>query len=263
MNRVEKFLNENFGEVRVIEENGILLFVAQDIAKVLQYDKATDLTRNLEDDEKGKQTLRTPGGDQELTIINESGLYNAILSITKRNKERYELSRDFKRWVTNEIIPTIRNTGGFVEEEREEEFVNKYFPSFSEDVKLSMVQDLLKTNKELKVKANKWDQFKDTDSTYSFTDVAKMISTKATEEMNKTIKISNQALTKYLRENGILSKNKSGSNYTNVPNIEYEDYFNVSSVKVKGKFDKTQTRVKSNGVEFIYDMLILNEFEVA
>lgn len=176
-------------------------------------------------------------------------------------KASNEVAEQFQDWLAMEVIPVIRQTGGYVEEGSELEFVSKYFPSFSEEVKLAMVNDLIKSNKELKEKASYWDKFLDTNGTYTFTEVAKMISTKASEECDKDIKISNMALTKYLRNKGILSKNKSGKKYTNSPNIKYEEYFNVIPRSEKDKYDTTQTMVKSNGVEFIYDMLILDEFD--
>ncbi len=143
-NKVQEFLNEQFGEVRVTKINEQLWFIASDVAKALDYGKASDMVRNLDEDEKDTQSLLTLGGEQECLIINESGLYNAVLSITKRNSERYTKARQFKKWITNEVIPIIRSTGGFVENGREEEFIAKYFPSFSVDVQLAMVQDLQK-----------------------------------------------------------------------------------------------------------------------
>lgn len=258
-NKVQEFLNENFGQVRIIENNKVLWFIADDVAKVLGYVKATDMTRNLDEDETDKQTLRIRSDngveqDRLCLIINESGLYNAVLSITKRNEKRYNKAKKFKKWITSEVIPTIRNTGAYIEEEREEEVVEKYFSGLSEETKKAMVIDLMKNNKKNKIKADKWDRFLDTDSTYTFTEVSKLISTKA-EEDKLDIKISNKELTKFLREQGILSKNKKGTSYLNTPNKDYENYFNVVSVDVQGKFNKCQTRVKANGVEFIYDLL--------
>ena len=258
-NKVQEFLNENFGQVRAMEINNVLWFVADDVAKVLGYDKATDMTRNLDKNETDKQTLRIRsdnGNEQDrlCLIINESGLYNAALSITKRNKKRYNKAKEFKRWITSEVIPTIRNTGAYIEEEREEEVVEKYFGGLSEETKKAMVVDLMKNNKKLKVIADKWDRFLKSDGTYTFTETCKLISTMAEEE-SSDIKISAAKLTKFLREKGILSKNKSGKRYTNVPNKDYEDKFNVISVKTKGSFNTIQTKVKSTGVEFIYDLL--------
>ena len=119
-----------------------------------------------------------------------------------------------------------------------------------------MVQDLLKTNKDLKVKADKWLKFLDTDSTYSFTDVSKLISTMAEEEKTD-MSISSIKLTEFLREEGVLSKvktpdkeNKKG-HYKNLPNKNYEQYFNVVNIKTKGDFNKVQTRVKPEGIVYI------------
>ncbi|WXL27777.1 BRO family protein [Ectopseudomonas mendocina] len=80
-------------------------FVASDVSSALKYRIAGDMTRNLDDDEKGTQIVRTPGGDQEMLVINESGLYTAILRSRKTEAKR------FKRWVTAEILPAIRKYG--------------------------------------------------------------------------------------------------------------------------------------------------------
>ena len=172
-----------------MEVNNVLWFVADDVAKSLDYEIATNMTRNLDDDEKDIQTLNTLGGEQKCLIINESGLYNAVLSITKRNKERYNKAKKFKKWITSEVIPTIRNTGAYIEEEREEEVVEGYVSGLAEETKKAMVIDLMKNNKKLQVKADKWDRFLETDGTYTFTETCKLISTMAKEE-SSDIKIS-------------------------------------------------------------------------
>jgi len=65
------------------------------------------MTRNLDDEEKGTHILCTLGGDQKVTIINESGLYSAVLKSRKPSAKR------FKKWVTGEVLPSIRKTGTF------------------------------------------------------------------------------------------------------------------------------------------------------
>ena len=82
-------------------------FVAGDVAAALDYSVAKDMTRNLDDDEKGGQIVPTLGGDQEMTVINESGLYSAIL------KSRKPEAKAFKKWVTSEVLPSIRKTGSY------------------------------------------------------------------------------------------------------------------------------------------------------
>ncbi|WP_163834671.1 BRO family protein [Spartinivicinus ruber] len=93
--------------VRVINKDGEPWFVATDVAKVLGYSEAYKMTRNLDDDEKGRQIVGTLGGDQALQVINESGLYSAIL------KSRRPEAKTFKKWVTNEVLPSIRKTGSY------------------------------------------------------------------------------------------------------------------------------------------------------
>ena len=94
-------------DVRTIEKDGLIWFVASDIAKSLNYADATHMTRVLDDDEKGLHIVETPSGKQEVTIINESGLYHALL------KSRKPEAQPFRKWVTSEVLPTIRKTGGY------------------------------------------------------------------------------------------------------------------------------------------------------
>ena len=94
--------------VRVVtDEHGEPWFVASDIAQSLEYRMASDMTRSLDDDERGTQIVRTPSGDQEMLVINEPGLFSAILKSRKPEAKR------FKRWVTHEVLPRIRKTGSY------------------------------------------------------------------------------------------------------------------------------------------------------
>jgi len=91
----------------VVGADGEPWFVAADVSAVLEYRGAPDMTRILDADEKGTQIVRTPGGEQEMTVINESGLYSAVLRSRKPEAKR------FKRWVTAEVLPSIRKTGSY------------------------------------------------------------------------------------------------------------------------------------------------------
>lgn len=253
MNKIENFLSEVFGEVRALNDGKKIWLHANDVMKILQYSEgswATKVSRLRKDGVTKCKVIDSLGREQMNNFIDEPNFYKLVFS------SKMDKAEEFSDWICQEVIPAIRKTGGFVEDLREEEFINNYFPSFSEDVKLAMVQDLRKQNEALKPKAEKFEKFLDSGKTYCFTDVAKLISTKATEE-GLDIKISNQKLTELLREKGILTKDKIKKGYKNNPRVGYEDYFNVIAVHNKeGEIlSKTQTRVKSNGVDFIYNLV--------
>lgn len=98
------FENHN---VRVLVIQGEPWFVASDVALALLYREAKDMTRNLDDDEKGTHIVGTPGGSQHMTTINESGLFSAILRSRKPEAKR------FKKWVTSEVLPSLRKHGSY------------------------------------------------------------------------------------------------------------------------------------------------------
>lgn len=107
-------------EVRIIQgDDGEPRWVAADVAKVLGYSATAAMTRSLDDDEKGVQILHTPGGEQELATITESGLYSVIL------RSRVPAARDFKRWVTGEVLPQIRKTGSYSAPLSDDEIVHR------------------------------------------------------------------------------------------------------------------------------------------
>lgn len=127
------------------------------------------------------------------------------------------------------------------------------------------IMELENTIKENEPKLDAWGTFINSNSTFSFTDTAKMISTRANDEEGVNINISNKKLTKFLRDVGVLSKRKSRGNYTNQPNKNYEEYFNVATAdagKEGEKFKVTQTKVKTNGLEFIYNLLKKKKFNL-
>ncbi len=106
---MQAFDNPEFGQLRVVQgEDGEPWFVASDVAKALGYRDAEKMTRRLDDDEKGTRSVGTPGGMQQMTVITEAGMYSAILG------SKVEGARRFKRWVTHEVLPSIRRNGGYV-----------------------------------------------------------------------------------------------------------------------------------------------------
>jgi anti-repressor protein len=93
--------------VRVVTVDAEPWFVAADVSEILGYRMASDMTRRLDEDEKGTHSVRTLGGTQNLAVISEPGLYSAVLG------SRVQQARAFKRWVTHEVLPSIRRQGGY------------------------------------------------------------------------------------------------------------------------------------------------------
>jgi prophage antirepressor-like protein len=93
--------------VRVIERGGEPWFVLADVCAILEVGNSRDAAARLDDDEKGVDTIDTLGGPQSATIINESGLWSVVLTSRKENAKR------FKKWLTSEVIPSIRKTGAY------------------------------------------------------------------------------------------------------------------------------------------------------
>jgi anti-repressor protein len=108
MNELQIFNNSEFGEVRVLEVNNEPWFVATDICKSLELSNPTVAVNRLDEDERSKLNLGRQG---EANVVNEYGLYNLILSSRKKS------AKEFKRWITHEVIPTIRKHGMYATEE--------------------------------------------------------------------------------------------------------------------------------------------------
>lgn len=93
--------------VRIVMVAGDPWFVANDVARALGYTRQQEMVRNLDEDEKGVHNVHSLGGAQEMNIISESGLYAAVL------KSRKEEAKRFRKWVTGEVLPSLRKTGRY------------------------------------------------------------------------------------------------------------------------------------------------------
>lgn len=119
-NKVTLFTNEELGSVRALEIDGEPYFVGKDVAVALGYKEPQKAVRErVAPEDRGVSKMDTPGGKQEMAIINESGLYSLILS------SKLPSAKAFKRWITAEVLPVIRKTGGYVNDTKQ--FVDYYF----------------------------------------------------------------------------------------------------------------------------------------
>ncbi len=109
MSNIKIYENIEFGKIRVEEIGQAPWFVGKDIAEILGYANPLKAIReHVDDEDKGMNETVTPGGRQQMVIINESGLYSLILS------SKLPKAKEFKRWITNEVIPSIRKNGGYI-----------------------------------------------------------------------------------------------------------------------------------------------------
>ena len=110
-NNLQIFSNAEFGNIRTVTIDDEPWFVGKDIAEALGYGKGKSLNNavaaHVDEEDKGVTEMMTPGGKQNLIIINESGLYSLILSSKLPNAKK------FKRWVTGEVLPAIRKSGHY------------------------------------------------------------------------------------------------------------------------------------------------------
>ena len=108
-NKIIIFTSEVFGEIRTCQVNNQIMFVGKDVATALGYSNTRDaLSKHVDAEDKGTVAIRDTAYETRVTLINESGLYSLILS------SKLPQAKAFKRWVTAEVLPQIRKTGGYI-----------------------------------------------------------------------------------------------------------------------------------------------------
>lgn len=109
MNNIKVFENNEFGTVRTVEVDREPFFVGKDVADILGYQNGSrDINRHVDEEDRHKIMLFDGNQDKETIVINESGLYSLVLS------SKLPTAKKFKRWVTSEVLPAIRKTGGYI-----------------------------------------------------------------------------------------------------------------------------------------------------
>ena len=175
MNELRIFENPQFGSIRAIEKDGEPWFVAADVCRALEIVNPTDTLKRLDDDERARFNLGLSGGDTN--CVNEPGLYALVLGSRKPE------AKAFKRWITHEVIPSIRKTGGYLagqESMTAEELMAKALMVAQQtlaerEVRLSA---LTVENQIMKPKADYFDGLVDRNLLTSFRDTAKQLDIK-------------------------------------------------------------------------------------
>lgn len=212
MNKVKTFTSKEFGTVRTIVKDGEPWFVGKDVAEILGYKETAKAIRtHICAEDKGVSVLDTPGGQQKITLINESGLYSLILG------SKLPKAKTFKRWVTSEVLPTIRKTGGYVA--NDEMFINTYLPNADAQTRelfrlnLSTIRQLNNKIEQDKPLVDFASHIQTSEDCISMNDMAKLAT-------KNGIKIGRTRLFNFLREKKVLG---CRDGHKNMPYQRYID----------------------------------------
>lgn len=204
MNQLQIFKNPEFGAVRTVEVNGEPWLVGKDVAQVLGYTETAKAIRtHVDTEDKGVSEMDTPGGKQRLTLINESGLYSLCLS------SKLPSAKKFRRWVTSEVLPTIRKHGAYMTDQKAYDITHN--PESLADLLLQAGEQLKQKEliiQEMKPKALFADAVTASNASILVFDLAKIL-------RQNGVKMGGNRLFDWLRENGYLIKRK-GSDW-NMP----------------------------------------------
>ena len=175
MKELTVFENSAFGSVRTVELDGDPWFVGKDVAEALGYTNPRKaLIDHVDDEDKEVTKCYTPGGDQDMTIINESGLYSLVLS------SKLPTAKQFKRWITSEVIPAIRKNGGYIAGQKEltpDELMAKALLVAQQTLaeRDARISELTVQNAIMQPKADYFDELVDRNLLTSFRETAKLL----------------------------------------------------------------------------------------
>ena len=204
MNNISTFNNPAFGSVRAVSINNEPYFVGKDVTEVLGYQNGSrDINRHVDAEDRRKAMVFDGNQDKETILINESGLYSLILG------SKLPKAKEFKRWVTAEVLPAIRKTGGYVNDTAQ--FVENYFGQLEPSQKhaLTMMFDESKRmSAQLKEQAPKVlfaNAVETAHNSILIGDLAKII-------RQNGVDIGQKRLFEWLRQNGYLIKDGQSKN---------------------------------------------------
>lgn len=235
MNEIKVFDNDAFGSVRTMDMEGEVWFVGKDVAEILGYTNPSKaLADHVDEEDKLNNESLSSLGQRGGWLINESGLYSLVLS------SKLPTAKQFKRWITKEVIPSIRKTGGyFATPKTYVEALRALADAEEEKERLSL------ENEEMKPKAEFYDNVTGSSDTIEIGEVAKVLN----------CGIGRNKLFDFLRKEKVLMKN-------NIPKQHFVDegYFRAIETKyTKPNGDVSinlKTVVYQKGVDYIRKLLI-------
>jgi prophage antirepressor-like protein len=176
MNDLQVFTNERLGQIRAIEYDGKPYFIGKDIAERLGYSNTRDaLAKHVDSEDKANVAIHDGSQRRSLVAINESGVYSLIFG------SKLETAKEFKRWVTSEVLPEIRRTGGY-NSQQSDEFKAKRLEIMMINAKARLLKEQNK-HIELMIKNPEYTTTEDlppvVPKTYTATEVATMLGVSA------------------------------------------------------------------------------------
>ena len=233
-NIVETYTSEEFGKIRTVTKDNEPMFCLPDICKALEIKNATDVAKRLEEDEVTRLNLGSQSG--ETNFVTESGLYAVILRSDKPNAKK------FRKWVTSEVLPSIRNNGGYIA--NQEQMTPEQIVANALIVAQNIISQKDRQIEEMKPKAEFFDTVADSKTAISMNEVAKVLNIKGYGRNN---------LFEFLRENKVLDR-------WNVPYQRYVDngWFRVIEQHYQKNGEPivtTKTLVYQKGVDGIRKMI--------
>ena len=173
--------------VRTVTVEGEPWFVLADLCKVLEIANARNAAARLDDSLKGVRLIDTPGGRQKMTIVSEAGMYEVVIRSDKPE------AAAFRRWITSEVLPTIRKTGGYGKELSPQELMAKAVLQAEATIK-----ELEASRAELQPKASAWDKMVSSAGSWSFDEAAKALHEKGIASIGQKRLVQTLVNWKYL-----------------------------------------------------------------
>ena len=244
MNEMQIFTNPEFGEMRAVERNGEPWFVGKDVAAALGYTNTRDAVERHVDAEDRNTVVNPDGnrGNPNMTVINESGLYSLVMS------SKLPTAKKFKRWVTSEVLPSIRKTGGYIQGQAEltaEELMAKALMVAQRTLaeREARISALTVENQIMAPKADYFDQLCDRGTLTNFRDTAKELGAPP------------KAFVQFLLDHKYIYRDKKGKlmPYEN----RNDGLFEVKeSLNEKTKWSGTQTLITPKGRDLFRQLYI-------
>jgi len=237
MNNLQIFKNEEFGEIRTVTIDNQPYFVGNDVAEVLGYANVrSTVSKKIDSEDRGVAKLETPSGTQEMTVINESGLYSLILGSKLPNAKK------FKRWVTSDVLPSIRKNGGYIA--NQESLSAEQILANAVLLAQNVIHEKDKLLEEQKPKVLFAEAVENSEDVILVKEMATILA-------QNGFAIGQNQLFQYLRDRGYLCKAK-GDMY-NLPTRKYEHFFKVTKRVVqnsKGVMVKNTPKITGKGQMF-------------